>query len=121
MDEWSQEWFEIADLRVPTHIGVTEEERASSQIVAFNVRFQILSAFRDLQDEIGRTVDYSAIAKEIRAAAEENRARLIETLAGDVADRLIARFPLARIEVELRKFVVPDTAYVSVRTGRIRR
>jgi dihydroneopterin aldolase len=120
MGELSQEWFEIADLRVPTHIGVTEEERVSPQTIAFNIRFQILSAFRDLQDEIGRTVDYSAIAKEIRAAAEENRAGLIETLAGEVADRLIARFPLARVEVELKKFVVPNTAYISVRTARTR-
>jgi 7,8-dihydroneopterin aldolase/epimerase/oxygenase len=118
--ERSQEWFEIADLRVPTNIGVTEQERASPQTVAFNLRFQILSAFHDLQDEIGRTVDYSEVAKAVRNAAEETQAHLIETLASEVADRLIARFPLARVEVELRKFVVPYTAYVSVRTVRTR-
>jgi hypothetical protein len=55
----------------------------------------------DLQDEIGRTVNYGLVAEEIRIAADENRARLIETLVAEVADRLIARFPLARVEVEL--------------------
>jgi dihydroneopterin aldolase len=114
----NEEWFEIGELRVSTHIGVPEVERASPQVVAFNVRFQILAAFPELRDDIERTVDYSAVVQEIRTVARENRARLIETLAGEVADRLIARFPLTRVEVELRKFVVPSTRYVSVKTTR---
>jgi phosphoglycolate phosphatase/dihydroneopterin aldolase len=85
------------------------------------VRFQIRTAFRDLRDELGRTVDYDSLANEIRVAAEENQAQLIETLVGEVADRLMARFPLSRVEVELKKFVLPDTEYVSVRTARVRR
>ncbi|HXO97165.1 MAG TPA: dihydroneopterin aldolase [Chthoniobacterales bacterium] len=115
------EWFEIADLRVSTRIGVPEIERSHPQTIAFNVRFQILPPFHDLQDEIDRTVNYGLVAKEIRIAAEENRARLIETLVVEVADRLITRFPLARVEVELKKFVLPDTAYVSVKTMRVAR
>jgi dihydroneopterin aldolase len=113
------EWFEIVDMRVPTQIGVPEIERAYPQTIAFNVRFQILPSFRDLQDEIGRTVNYGLVAEEIRIAADENRARLIETLVVEVADRLITRFPLAGVEVELKKFVLPDTAYVSVKTVRV--
>jgi dihydroneopterin aldolase len=113
------EWFEIVDLRVPTRIGVPEIERAHPQTIAFNVRFQILPSFRDLHDEIGRTVNYGLVAEEIRITADENRARLIETLAVEVADRLMTRFPLALVEVELRKFVLPDTAYVSVKTIRV--
>jgi len=113
------EWFEIVDLQVPTQIGVPEVERSHPQTIAFNVRFQILSSFDDLQDEIGRTVNYGLVTEEIRIAAEENRAQLIETLVVDVAERLITRFPLARVEVELKKFVLPDTAYVSVKTVRV--
>lgn len=113
------EWFEIIDLRVHTRIGVPAAERSRPQTIAFNIRFQILPAFRDLRDEVDRTVDYGAVAEEVRSAAEQNRAQLIETLAGDVADRLITRFPLLRVEVELKKFVLPNTEYVSVRTGRV--
>jgi dihydroneopterin aldolase len=118
-DGMLSEWFEIVDLRVPTKIGVPEAERSRPQTVAFNVCFQIRTAFRDLRDEISRTVDYGSIANEIRATAEENQAQLIETLVGDVADRLITRFPLSRVEVELKKFVLPNTEYVSVRTVRV--
>jgi 7,8-dihydroneopterin aldolase/epimerase/oxygenase len=113
------EWFEIVNLRVPTHIGVPPAERSHPQTIAFNVRFQILSAFRDLNDEIDRTVDYGVVAEQIRIVAEQNRAQLIETLVADVADRLISRFPLARVEIELKKFVLANAEYVSVRTVRV--
>jgi dihydroneopterin aldolase len=113
------EWFEIVDLRVSTQIGVPETERSHPQTIAFTVRFQILRLFCDLRDDFGQTVDYGAIAKEITATAKENQAQLIETLVGEVADRLITRFPLARVEVELKKFVLADAQYVSVRTVRI--
>jgi dihydroneopterin aldolase len=118
-DGMLSEWFQIAELRVPTRIGVPEAERADAQTIAFNVRFQILRSFRDLQDDIGQTVDYGAVAEEIRATAKENRNQLIETLVGTVADRLMTQFPLSRVEVELKKFVLADAHYVSVKTVRI--
>jgi len=113
------EWFEIVDLRVPARIGVPAVERSRPQTIAFNVRFQILPSFRDLRDEIGQTVDYGLVAEEIRVAAEQNRFQLIETLVAEVADRLITRFPLARVEVELKKYVLANTEYVSVKTVRV--
>jgi FolB domain-containing protein len=119
--EASSEWFEIVNLRVSTRIGVPEAERSQAQTVVFNVRFQILPAFRDLRDEIERTVDYSAIAEEIRTTAEQNQARLIETLVEEVANRLITRFGLSRVEVELKKFVLSNAEYVSVKTARTAR
>jgi FolB domain len=118
-DGMLSEWFQIADLRVPTRIGVPQAERANAQPIAFTVRFQILRSFPELHDDIGHTVDYGAVAEEIRVTAQENRAQLIETLVSEVADRLIARFPLARVEVELKKFILADAEYVSVRTARV--
>jgi 7,8-dihydroneopterin aldolase/epimerase/oxygenase len=115
------EWFQIADLRVPTRLGVPQAERANAQTIAFTVRFQILRSFSELHDDIGRTVDYGAVAEEIRVTARENRTQLIETLVSEVADRLIARFPLARVEVELKKFILADAQYVSVKTARVAR
>jgi FolB domain-containing protein len=113
------EWFQIVDLRVPTRIGVPQAERANAQTIAFTVRFQILRSFPELHDDISRTVDYGAVAEEIRVAARENRTQLIETLVSEVADRLIARFPLAQVEVELKKFILADAQYVSVKTARV--
>jgi len=43
---------------------------------------------------------------------------LIETLAHEMAEHLLWRFGLARVELELRKFVLPETRYVAVRVVR---
>jgi dihydroneopterin aldolase len=40
---------------------------------------------------------------------------LIETLASELAEMLVTEFQAGRAEVEVRKFVVPNTDYVAVR------
>jgi dihydroneopterin aldolase len=40
--------------------------------------------------------------------------KLIETLADRLASHLLQLFPIQKIEIELRKFVLPDADYVSV-------
>ena len=40
--------------------------------------------------------------------------KLIETLAEETAAHLLAQFNLRKVEVEVRKFVLPDANYVSV-------
>jgi dihydroneopterin aldolase len=41
---------------------------------------------------------------------------LIEKLVSEICDALMARFPMERLEVELRKFILPKARYVSVKT-----
>jgi dihydroneopterin aldolase len=45
---------------------------------------------------------------------------LIETLAEETAAHLLAQFSLRKVEVEVRKFVLPDANYVSVTAVRER-
>ena len=35
-----------------------------------------------------------------------------------IAAMILARFPVRRVEVELRKYILPDTAFVAVRLSR---
>ena len=39
---------------------------------------------------------------------------MIETLAIEMAEHLLRRFRLSRVELELRKFVLPETRHVAV-------
>ena len=112
------ELFEISDKKVSGHIGVSEEERSSPQTVAITLRFRTFGRFKDLNDDLAKTVDYSALAGEMTRFIEESKYSLIETLVLQLADHLVTKFPLAFLEVELKKFVLPDTSYVSVRTVR---
>jgi dihydroneopterin aldolase len=43
---------------------------------------------------------------------------LIETLADQMAGHLLRQFRPARIDLELRKFILPETKYVAVRVSR---
>lgn len=115
-----QEWIEIAELEVQSSVGVSEKERQTRQKLAVCLRFQIAPPFGSLADEIARTIDYGAVANEVSAIAASGSRRLIETLVAEIADGLMARFPMIRLEVELRKFILPNTRYVSVRTARRR-
>jgi 7,8-dihydroneopterin aldolase/epimerase/oxygenase len=44
--------------------------------------------------------------------------KLIETLAHEIAAHLLRQFKLLAVELELRKFVLPETRYVAVRVAR---
>ena len=52
---------------------------------------------------------------------DERRDKLIETLAENIAAALLKDFPIRRVHLELRKFVIADAAYVSVSLTRDRR
>ena len=56
----------------------------------------------------------------MRALAAARPRRLIETLALDIAGEILARFAVASVDVELRKYILPDTDYVAVRLSRHR-
>jgi len=43
---------------------------------------------------------------------------LIETLAHEMAEHLLRNFQLARVELELRKFILPETRFVAARVTR---
>ena len=111
----------IRGLEVEAHLGVPDAERAERQRIVIHAVITPLTAFSDLADRIERTVDYAAAAREISALAAARPRRLIETLAFEIAEMVVNDFPAARAEIEVRKFILPDTAYVAVRCVRERR
>lgn len=108
----------IADLELSTHIGVPEEERATPQRLTVHLTLEPRRDFQDLGDAIENTVDYYVLAKAVQALARERPRRLIETLAQEIAALILERFAVRAVEVELRKYILPDTAFVAVRLSR---
>lgn len=106
----------LHELEVVAHVGTTEGERQHLQRLVFNVTVYPRADIRSLNDDIARTVNYSAIAQAIHEAVQDSRFALIETLATEITARLVDRFPIHRVELEVRKFVLPNASYVSVRT-----
>jgi FolB domain-containing protein len=112
--------IEIRRLRVRTHIGVPDEERAEAQTLHVTVRMVPGQGFAGLGDEISRTIDYHAVALEIQALAAARPRRLIETLAVEIADHLLAGHPLCSVAVSIEKHILPDTECVAVHIERRR-
>jgi dihydroneopterin aldolase len=119
-------WTEVNDhihieqLEVFAHIGVPDEERASAQRLTFNLTLWPAGGLRNLDDQISRAVDYSAVCEETKTFVQHRSDRLIETLVDAVASHLLDVFQIERITVELRKYVLPDVEFVSVTVTRDR-
>jgi len=108
----------IEELELFARVGVPPDERAQPQRLTISLTLQPRDSFHDLGDELARTIDYAAVCEEVRAFAQKREDKLIETLANEIAGHLLQCFNLRRVEVELRKFVLPETKYVAVRIAR---
>jgi dihydroneopterin aldolase len=110
--------IEIRRLKVKTHIGVPDEERAEVQELLVTVKITPRVPFSATGDEIGQTIDYAALAEGLKVLALAKPRKLIETLASDIAD-LVLGHPLAvSVEVMVEKFILPDAECVAVRLSR---
>ena len=108
----------IEELELMARVGVPDLERAEPQRLTVSMTLQPRCAFGDLGDDLARTIDYAAVCEDLRRFVAGRQDKLIETLAHEMAEHLLRRFGLARVELELRKFVLPETRHVAVRVVR---
>jgi dihydroneopterin aldolase len=105
----------IRNLEVWTHIGVPDEERAAAQKLRITVAFKAPAvAEAAASDDLAKSVDYFQVAERIKAVAAERPRKLIETLAEELAQKLLTGFKLKRISLEIRKFILPDAEWVGI-------
>jgi FolB domain-containing protein len=101
----------LDSLRVSTHIGVPEEERRNPQVLEITARFPIPKGAGETDDFL-QTIDYAQVAEEIKAIAAARPRLLIETLAEDIAAGLLHKFRFKKIELDVAKFILPETRCV---------
>jgi dihydroneopterin aldolase len=114
------ESIHIEQLEVFGRIGVTENERAKPQRLTLTITIWPSESFERLEDDITRTVNYSAVCAAAREFVRDRTDKLIETLAAHLASHLLEVFPIQKVQIELRKFVLPDAKHVSVTVSRNR-
>jgi dihydroneopterin aldolase len=108
----------VSELAISTYIGATDEEQKRPQRLKVSLVMEPRRGLAGLQDDLRNTVDYDAACRIVKTLAVEGRRRLIETLAEDIAALLLREYPLVAVEVELRKYILPDTEFVAVRIRR---
>lgn len=110
----------IKNLEVRFRVGVPAEERAQPQPLTITVELELDFHQAALTDDLACTVDYFALSQAIKELGVNREWRLIEKLASDVATLALTNPRVQTVRVEVRKFILPDTRYVAVRTERRR-
>ena len=108
----------IHDLEVFFRVGVPDAERAQPQrlLLTIHVGHDLTMAVE--RDDVRWTIDYGALCDRIARFGESRAWQLIETLATEIADMIQREFGAVRVSVEVKKFILPQTNYVSVRVTR---
>ena len=108
----------IRGLEASARVGVPDEERAAPQRLLIDLKFAAVNQPKKLNDDITLTVDYHAVSLRVAGIAAERPRKLIETLADEMAAELLREFGLRWIEITIRKFILPETEWVSVSVRR---
>jgi dihydroneopterin aldolase len=104
----------IEQLELSARIGVTEAERGQSQRLTVSLTIWPRKPFVDLGDDVRNTINYSEVSEEVKKFVGARTDKLMETLADHIATHLLGAFSIRRIDVELRKYILPDVEYVSI-------
>ena len=104
----------VRELELRAHVGVPDEERAVAQRLTVSLRLWPTTSFAAMSDDLSKTVNYAAVCREVKDLVSSRADKLIETLGEAIAARLLAVFPVRKVELELRKFILPDVKYVAV-------
>jgi FolB domain-containing protein len=104
----------IVDLEVFYHVGVPEEERARPQRLLLTLEMESDFSVATRSDSIADTVDYFAVTRLLLKFGEGRSWKLIEKLAADIAATVMSEFKISGLNIEVKKFVIPQTRYVSV-------
>lgn len=105
----------IRDLEVHYHVGVPELERAHPQRLLVSLEMEVEVGQAIQHDDVSMTVDYHQVVQRLLTFGQNRSWKLLETLAGDMATKVLEEFPVRHISLEIKKFILPETRYVSVR------
>ncbi|HJT81444.1 MAG TPA: dihydroneopterin aldolase [Chthoniobacterales bacterium] len=108
----------LDQLEVDSRIGVTAEERAKAQRLVINLTVWPNVSFDTVEEDIGKTINYVEVWQCTREFIEKREWNLIETVAAELATHLLETLRLKAAEVEVRKFVLPKTRFVSATVRR---
>ena len=110
----------IVDLEVFYCVGVPDEERAKPQRLLVTVDMSLDFTSAIASDRVERTINYQTVADELLKFGEGRSWKLIEKLASNIADLVLAKYPPDAVMVEVKKFSIPQAGFVSVSLGKAR-
>jgi dihydroneopterin aldolase len=108
----------IVDLEVFYRVGVPDAERAKPQRLLLTIEMESDLSKAAKTDSITDTIDYFAVSQRLLKFGDGKSWKLIERLAGDIADMILSEFKPVSVTVEVKKFPVPQARHISVTVTR---
>jgi len=109
----------VVDLEVYANIGVPDAERRTPQRLLISLELSVESFVHAAgTDNVGWTINYADVVEHVKQTTARRARKLLETLAEDLAFDLLKAFPMKKISIEIKKFILRDTQYVSVKIER---
>lgn len=108
----------IEDLEVHYRVGVPDEERIHPQKLLLCVQIDHEFDTAQASDDLSHTIDYGKLTSDLTHFGEGRDWKLIERLANDIAQWILRDFGASRVQVEVRKFIIPNAKFVGVRVSR---
>jgi dihydroneopterin aldolase len=102
-----QDRVAVRGIRAFGRHGVLPEERRDGQEFVVDVAMSFDTRPAAAADDLARTVDYSAMAQGVVAIVSGEPVDLIETLAGRIADQVLADPRVDEVEVSVHKPQAP--------------
>ena len=99
-----EDWIRVRDIRAFGHHGVSTRERKNGQVFEADVELGLDLADASRTNFLADTVDYAEVHLRVKRVVGGKPCRLLEGIAGRVADELFSAYPLVeRVVVRLRK------------------
>ena len=108
----------ISEMAVQWRVGVGETERSKAQLLRLTIEMELDFADAAKNDDLSRTVDYFAVSQRILRWGQNREWELIERIAAEIAELILEEFSPAQVSIEVKKFILPDTGFVSARVTR---
>lgn len=108
----------IEQLELSSVMGTTPEERAERQRLTVSLTLEPTRGFDGLDDKLGNTIDYFQVCQAVQQLSACGERHLLETLAEEISTAVLREYPVRRVRLELRKFIVSATEFVAVRIER---
>lgn len=97
----------VSGLALFTHCGVTPEERAVGQRIVVDVDMTVELGEAARRGGLEATVDYADLCRQVIEVGEKARHTLLESLAIDVAEAVLARPRVREVRVRIIKPTPP--------------
>ena len=113
----------ISGLSLFTHCGISQEERAVGQRVLADVEMVVALDEAARRGGLDVTVDYSDVCRQIVEIGDKARHVLLESLAIEVAEAVLARPRVHEVRVRVTKPtppIMPTVAAFAVEVARVR-